>query len=229
MRHQVCAIVLRGSIGFSTGVGAFFAAACMLVLAPRASGTVYGPGIGGNIPDNEVVGFLSPIVVSHAFPVQSVKVTINGLVHGYSGDLLITLTHSGVSTPTTLLINLRNGSSADFNGNYSFADNGVNLWTAAQGLSGLQVIPPATYQASGTGGVTVSLNSKYFGENAQGSWALRIADQSFLVSGSFTGWSLELGGGPVVPPPCPPDLNADGVVNTADLTIFLASFGTACP
>lgn len=195
----------------------------------HADATVYGPGIGGNIPDNELVGFLSPIVVPHTFPVQSVKVTINGLVHGYSSDLLITLTHSGVSTPTTLLINLRNGGSADFNGTYSFADNGANLWTTAQGLSGLQVIPPATYQASTTNGVIVSLDSKYFGENAAGSWALRIADQSFLVSGSFASWTLELGGGPVVHPPCPPDLNNDGLVNTADLTIFLAAFGSACP
>lgn len=229
MRQRVRQFGCRAVIDLLKGSQAILVAASVLATAPCASATVYGPGIGGNIPDNEVVGFLSPIVVPHAFPVQSVKVTINGLVHGYSGDLLVTLTHSGVSTPTTLLINLRNGSSADFNGTYSFADNGANLWTAAQGLSGLQVIPPATYQASGTGGVTISLNSKYFGENAQGSWALRIADQSFLVSGSFASWSLELGGGPVVPPPCPPDLNGDGVVNTVDLTIFLASFGTACP
>ncbi len=201
----------------------------VLLAAPSALGTVYGPGVGGTIPDNELVGFLSPIVVPHAFPVQSVKVTIHGLVHGYSSDLLITLTHSGVSSPTNLLVNLRNGSSADFNGTYSFADTGAVLWNAAAGLSGLQVIPPGTYQAAGSGGVTISLDAKYFGENAQGSWALRIADQSFLVAGSFQSWTLELGGGPVVPPPCPPDLNGDGVVNVQDLTIFLAAFGTACP
>lgn len=197
--------------------------------SPAAMATVYSPGVGGNIPDNELVGFLSPIVVPHNFPIQSVKITINGLVHGYSSDLLITLTHSGVSTPTTILTNLRNGGSADFNGNYSFADSGTNLWVAAQGLSGLQVIPPATYQASGTNGVIISLDSKYFGENAAGSWALRIADQSFLVSGSFANWTLELGGGPVVRPPCPPDLNGDGFVNTADLVLFLGAFGAECP
>lgn len=201
----------------------------VVLLACSARGTVYGPGIGGNIPDNETVGFLSPIVVPHSFPVQSVKVTIHGLAHGYSSDLLITLTHSGVSTPTTLLVNLRNGSSADFNGVYSFVDTGANLWVAAAGLSGLQVIPPGDYQASGTGGVTISLNTKYLNENAQGSWALRIADQSFLVSGSFTGWSLELGGGPPPQVPCPADLNGDGFVNTQDLAIFLGAFGTACP
>lgn len=191
--------------------------------------TVYGPGVGGNIPDNEVVGFLSPIVVAESFPITSIKLTINGLVHGYSSDLLITLTHSGVSTPTTLLVNLRNGSSADFNGAYSFADSGLNLWTTAAGLSGLQVIPQGTYQASGSGGVTISLNSKYVGENAQGSWALRIADQSFLVSGSFQSWNLELGGGPTPRPPCPADINGDGFVDTIDLTMLLGSFGTACP
>lgn len=205
-------------------------AVAVLGLSGAASGAVvYGPGVGGNIPDNEVVGFLSPIVVPQSFPITSIKLTINGLVHGYSSDLLITLTHSGVSTPTTLLVNLRNGSSADFNGSYAFADSGANLWTTASGLSGLQVIPNGTYQASGSGGVTISLDSKYLGENAQGSWALRIADQSFLVSGSFTGWTLELGGGPAIPPPCPSDLNGDGFVNTVDLSLFLASFGTPCP
>lgn len=203
-------------------------AAALLFAAAPALGTVYGPGVGGNIPDNELVGFLSPIVVPHAFPVQSVKVTINGLVHGYSSDLLITLTHSGVSGPTNLLVNLRNGSSADFNGTYQFADTGAVLWTAAAGLSGLQVIPPGAYQAAGAGGVTISLDAKYFNENAQGSWALRIADQSFLVAGSFQSWTLELGGGPVVPPACPPDLNGDGVVNTSDLVLFLSAFGSAC-
>jgi len=90
-------------------------------------------------------------------------------------------------------------------------------------------IASATVYGPGIGGVAISLNSRYFGGNAQGSWALRIADRSFLVGGSFPGLSRELGGGPVVPPPCPPDLNADGVVNTADLTIFRASIGTARP
>lgn len=207
----------------------FVPAAILATLASSACATVYGPGIGGNIPDNEVVGFLSPIVVHDSFPITSVKLTIHGLVHGYSSDLLITLTHSGVSTPTTLLVNLRQGSSADFNGDYSFTDTGANLWVAAQGLSGLQVIPPGAYQASTTSGTTVSLNAKYFGENGQGSWALRIADQSFLVSGSFASWDLELGGAPTPRPPCPADINGDGFVNTTDLALLLGSFGTPCP
>jgi len=191
--------------------------------------TDFGPGVGGPIPDNNTIGFITPIIIEDSFAITGIEVILHGLQHNYSSDLTITLTHSGVSTPITLVTNLRNGSGADFDGDYTFSDNGANLWQVAEGIGGTNDIPPGAYQASGTGGVTSSLNAKYAGEDAKGAWILRIADTSFLVSGSIQGWSLRLlPGATPPPPPCPGDVNGDNVVDGADLSVLLANFGNAC-
>lgn len=199
--------------------------ATLAIAAPSTVTRAYGPGHAGAIPDNDAVGFISPIEIRDSFPIQSIAVRITGLTHGYSSDLTLELRHIGVGAPTTLLVNLRNGSSADFAGDYVFADSGADLWAAANGLSGLQVIPPGTYRAHGAAGALVNLNARYVGENARGVWALRIVDDDFLVAGSFTGWELELGGAPACVSGGTGDLNGDSVVDAADLATLLGSWG----
>ena len=195
--------------------------------AGAAGATTYGPAPGGNIPDNDSVGFLSPIVVAQSFAISSVAVTIRGLDHGYSSDLTIELRHQGVSTPTSLLLNLNFGEDADFNGTYTFADTGANLWTVAGPLCCLQDIPPGAYRASGSGGAIVDLNAKYGGEDAQGVWLLRVVDDDFLVAGSFLDWTLELGGGPACVE-VEGDVNGDLEVNFDDLNLLLSNWGAVC-
>ncbi|MCB9838322.1 MAG: hypothetical protein H6813_03205 [Phycisphaeraceae bacterium] len=204
-----------------------------VVVTSRAlagGGTVeraYGPGFAGLIPDNDAIGFLSVISVDESFPVQSVAVRLYGLNHGYCSDLTLELRRPGVTAPALLATNIRNGNSADFNGDYTFTDTGADLWATANGLTGLDVLPPGDYRASGANGVFVNLNGVFGGIDAQGPWVLRIADDDFLVSGSFTGWEIVLGGAPECRAPGA-DLNGDGVVDTADLGILLGQFGFTC-
>ncbi|MCA9294219.1 MAG: hypothetical protein KDA20_10435 [Phycisphaerales bacterium] len=207
-------------------------AAALGVLALSAqAGTVtktYGPGYGGAIPDNDAIGYISPVVVAESFAIQSIQVRIYGLDHGYSSDLTIELRHSGVGTPTTLVTNLGFGEDADFNGDYVFEDSGANLWTVAGTVCCLEDLPPGSYQASGSGGAVISLDARYIGEDAEGPWVLRIYDDDFLVSGGFTGWELVLGGAPACPGDIPGDVNHDGVVDIADLNTVLFNFGMVC-
>lgn len=190
--------------------------------------TDFGPGVGGPIPDGNTLGFITPIIIEDSFAITSVEVIIHGLQHNYSSDLTITLTHTGVSTPITLVVNLRNGSGADFDGDYTFSDTGADLWVTADGIVGTADIPPGSYMPSGAGGAINSLNSKYAGENAQGAWYLRIMDDDALVAGSVQGWTLRLNPGAVPPVECAGDTNGDNVVDGADLSVLLARFGTSC-
>ncbi len=198
--------------------------------ASAGSGTVeraYGPGYAGLIPDNDAIGFLSCINVDESFTVQSVRVRIFGFDHGYCSDLTIELRRPGVTAPAVLATNIRNGNSADFNGEYTFADDGANLWDTADGLTGLDDLPEGTYRASGANGVIVNLDAIHAGLDAQGPWVLRIADDDFLVAGSFTGWEIILDGAPECQP-SPADINGDGIVDTSDLGILIGAFGFGC-
>jgi len=205
---------------------------CLGALAVPAEGggieRTYGPGYAGAIPDNDAIGFLSVINVDESFPVDSVLVRINGFDHGYCSDLTIELRRPGVTQPVVLAVNIRNGNSADFDGIYEFTDSGLDLWVTADGLTGQDDLPPGAYKASGAGGVINSLNAVHNGLDAQGPWVLRIADDDFLVAGSFESWELVLGGAPVCQPPAS-DINGDGVVDTADLGLLIGQFGTMCP
>lgn len=203
-------------------------AAVLMAGAGSPTQTVAFRGQGGPIPDNDGVGILTPVVIDQSFPIESIAVRLNGLQHGYSSDLTIELRRVGSTSPTILVTNLRFGSSADFNGEYTFVDGGADLWAAAAGLSGLQVIPPGEYQPSGPGGAHTSLNNNHLGTDAKGGWVLRIYDDDFLVAGIVESWDLILGGVPVCPGQVPGDANGDGVVNLADLNLVLANFGRSC-
>lgn len=208
------------------GVGLVLTCGAALSAGPLI--TDFGPGVGGAIPDGNTLGFITPVIIEDSFAITGVEVIIHGLQHNYSSDLTITLTHTGVSTPITLVANLRNGSGADFDGQYTFSDAGANLWVVADGIVGTADIPPGAYMPSGTGGTTSSLNAKYAGENAQGAWYLRIVDDDPLVAGSVQGWTLRLNPGATPPVECAGDVNGDNVVDGADLSVLLARFGTSC-
>lgn len=190
--------------------------------------TDFGPGIGGPIPDGDTLGLISPIVIEESFAITSVEVIIHGLRHNYSSDLTITLTHAGVSAPITLVDNLRFGSGADFDGEYTFSDSGADLWVTADGITGTNDIPPGAYRPSGAGGAINNLNAKYNGENAQGAWYIRLADTDPLVAGTITGWTLRLLPGAAPAPSCDGDVNGDNRIDAADLSVILARFGATC-
>ncbi len=200
----------------------------LLMAGSGSPNTVAFSGPGGPIPDNDTIGMITPVIVEQSFPIESIAVRINGFQHNYSSDLTIELRHVGVGEPVLLLTNLRFGEDADFDGDYTFADGGDNLWVVAQDFSGTQDLPPGTYQASGPGGAFVSLDDAFVGQDAQGAWILRVYDDDFLVTGAFESWELILGGVPACPGDIPGDANGDGTVDLADLNLVLANFGANC-
>lgn len=200
----------------------------VLMAGSGSSDTVAFQGPGGPIPDNDSIGMITPVVIDQSFPIESIAVRINGFQHSYSSDLTIELRHVGVSDPVLLLTNLGFGEDADFDGDYTFADDGDDLWVVAQNFSGTEDLPPGTYQATGAGGDFISLDDAFVGEDAQGAWILRIYDDDYLVVGAFESWDLILGGVPACPGDIPGDANGDGVVDLADLNLVLANFGANC-
>lgn len=185
-------------------------------------------GFGGVIPDNEAIGNLAAVIVEESFPITSIEVGIVGLDHGYSSDLTIELRHSTSGKRVTLVSNLRNGEDADFFGKYVFADGGADLWATALGYSGTEDLPEGVYRPSGVNNAFSSLDSAFIGEEAQGTWVLRVYDDDFLVVGSYESWELTLGGRPLCPGDVEGDVNGDGEVDIEDLLDLLRNFGDSC-
>jgi subtilisin-like proprotein convertase family protein len=202
-------------------------AAALLTTACASAQTAY-QGTGGPIPDNDDIGNLAAAVVDESYPITSIEVRILGLDHGYSSDLTIELRHNASGQNLTLLSNLRNGEDADFDGDYTFADAGADLWSVAAGFSGTQDLPPGVYRPSGANNAPRSLDSAFVGLDAEGAWVLRVYDDDFLVAGAFDSWELVLGGRPACPGDIEGDLDGDGAVGLSDLLTLLASFGESC-
>ncbi|GAB6051646.1 hypothetical protein JCM17960_04660 [Magnetospira thiophila] len=138
-------------------------------------------GVGTSLPDR--VSTSSSITVNDVFAVTDVTISLNNLYHTYSGDLLFTLYHDGLSAALTVGTN----GGTDPNGTFTFSDDatiGNYSWSSYPGQS----ILPA------------SALSVFDGRSSQGTWTLGIYDQYGADSGSLGGWTLNLAGTQVPEP-----------------------------
>lgn len=213
---------------------ALFVAPLLLLLAPaagQAGPMTYGPGTGGSIPDGNVAGIRSTIAVADTFTIASLdSITITGLTHSWVGDVIITLSHGGVTVDLLDRVmgtgNSTVGDSSDLNGTYTFRLGGADINAAAAALGSSGVIAPDTYapHAAGATGSTPGGSSPatgtladFAGLGVSGDWTLTISDRALEDRGSFTGWSFTVNAAPtaVVPEPASLALAAGGAVGLA--------------
>lgn len=189
------------------------AAGALAATAGMASATqqiVSVSGTGGAIPDSGQGVLTRTVVVNGALPIiQDMTVTLNNLVHTWVGDLWIriqgpngmtgTMVHRIGQTSATSA-----GDSSDYNGTYTFADTGANIWQAAAAIGGTAAIPSGTYFNSGGDGVWAGFGppngpgpnnafaTKFGGSNPNGTWTLTISDHAGADVGSLGSWRLDL-------------------------------------
>ncbi|MFO0873736.1 MAG: thrombospondin type 3 repeat-containing protein [Phycisphaerales bacterium] len=203
------------TLRFCIGAAAILASGC---LAASSYAATYS-GTGGPIPDGaSLTGppgvIASDVTVSDSLAIQGLTVTVNGLVHTWCGDVIITLTHVNTGATCTLVSRIGLpanpgpidfGDSSNYNGNYGFADTfTANIWTAAAAGGTTYIIPPGGYVATApVTGYPVSILGVFGGTDSAGTWRLTISDAVAGDKGSFTGWTLEIAGVPF-------DLDTDG-------------------
>lgn len=187
------------------------------LLAP-AHALVLGPGAGGAFPDGvagsatninlATVGlFQSTISVASPGQISSFNsVTLRGLTHTWTGDLVITLSHNGT---TVDLIDHLGAASSTGNvgtggdllvGDYTFMVGGAALPTSGN-------IAPGTYAtATNPGGGWSGANgalSDFNGMDLLGDWTLTVRDLMADDRGSMTSWSFDVTVTPANPVPEP--------------------------
>jgi subtilisin-like proprotein convertase family protein len=169
--------------------------------ASTASATIFGPGSGGAIPDDDPAGTSFTLNVAASGGIISMDAVNIDIAHTWVGDLFVTLTHENSGTTVTLLD--RPGSNApaevgngsDLDGVYSFADGGANSWGPFEvpgGGSGL--IAPGEYELNNTDGTSLS---DFVGLDINGDWTLFVQDNALLDTGEVFEWSIDA----VIPAP----------------------------
>lgn len=190
----------------------------------------YDPGSTMNIPDAQQTGTGGPDapgMISQTLHVTSTQIinsfnsiTIAGLDHPYLGDLVISLSHNGV---TTFLIDrvgyngtqgYSQGTSAAFVGSntYTFALTGSDLTAAANAAvaSGDQYantfpVGGGTYAAQANQGPD-DMNSatslaSFVGQSVAGDWTLNVSDAAYTDTGSFLGFYFNVNNPSAAPEP----------------------------
>jgi len=151
-------------------------------------GYVYGTNTGANpgspavpatpnytIVDNTPAGVSITLNVASSGIITAFNsTTIFALLHNWAEDVDITLTHG----TTTVEISTDNGSSADFNGNYTFVTPGSALPTTG-------VIPSGTYGSE-------QALSAFIGHNVNGAWVMKFVDDAAGIAGSVSAFDINV-------------------------------------
>lgn len=187
------------------------------MLAP-AHALVLGPGAGGAFPDGVAAPltninlataglFQSTISVASPGQISSFNsVTLRGLTHTWTGDLLITLSHNGTTVDLIDRLGAINstssvGAAGDLlGGDYTFMVGGAALPTASN-------IAPGTYatETNPAGGMSAANGalSDFNGMDLLGDWTLTVRDLVYRDLGSMTSWSFDVTVTPANPVPEP--------------------------
>lgn len=161
--------------------------------------------VGGSIPIMSTFSHSSSVTVADTNPIYLVRVTLNGLAHGRSGDLHIILSHTipvpfsetsvdlfsrpGVSATSPL------GATSSTSGDYGFSDNAPITFSAAAIAAGNGQVPNDIYhpsQSDGTATPVLSYLAIFNGQTATGTWTLDVSDGAADYDGSLDGWRLNL-------------------------------------
>jgi subtilisin-like proprotein convertase family protein len=210
-------------------------AACLLAasLGPVAGAqTFYFTGTGA-IPDDTPSnpGCGTPLVLTAtsnaANPIQDVVLTI-AMSHTFVNDLRIRLSYTPTGSPTATaawVIN-RVGWNNDLNGNFTFVAGATPFSTAVGSFGTLSFGAYSPVDNAGGADQVVEFADYFRGKPGAGTWTLTFEDCVFGDFGAVTSASIAVQARSQF---CLADFNTDGVINTADLTFFLSSFGRACP
>jgi subtilisin-like proprotein convertase family protein len=173
----------------------------MAIASISMADIVNNTGAGFNIPDGDMTGASSSIVIGANETITDVDLTLFGLNHTWMGDLVVTLSGPGgtatIMNRTGSVTGVGSGDSSDFGGDYTFSDGGANLWSAAFAATGAEIIAPGIYSASTTGaniqlGTQLSLNAIFGGTLTAGTWTLTVSDNSADDTGVLGGWGLSI-------------------------------------
>ena len=193
-------------------------------------------GTGGDIPDGDLANpLVSSVSISgEVNPITEVRLTMTGLDHRWSNELKITLAHEpeqaeqdrGEVNPINFCER-----GWDLIGTYVFRDDaecsvcdrGTNC-----GFNGTFFEEGRYRLADSVSGNTFAEQFTGNGRLPNGTWTLTVADFINQGNGGWIGdldsWTIDIY---VTAPPCPADLNGDGAVDGADLTIVLSDWGCA--
>lgn len=177
----------------------------LMAVCGTAFAVELGPGSGGSIPDNDANGISSTI--NAGVGVTAVNyVRIEGLTHTWVGDVHIWLTN-----PDGGMVDLVNrinrtvdsgtsfGDSSNYNGDYTFAMDGLNIWDEAIALtSSADDLASGRYRAS-TNLVTGDTATSYAETDLNslvtanaGDWTLTITDSAGGDTGEFASWYIDV-------------------------------------
>lgn len=175
----------------------------LALVSTSAFAVEFGPGAGGSVPDNNPTGFSSTINIgSGVSAVNSVRLV--GLAHTWVGDVTITITNpdnvsASLATRVGRVGGTGFGDSSNFNGDYTFANAGADLWLEA--AAGTGDIAGGTYMVSGLDNAASSLSG--LATATAGNWTLSIVDEAGGDLGTLTEWYVD-----VAPVPEPATMTA---------------------
>ena len=180
----------------------------LMLSSNLSAGLIVESGTGFAIPDNDPSGVSSSVVVSQNETVTDVEVTLNGLNHSWAGDLSATITNGTVTSTLFQRVGDTGGTSGDssvFDGDYTFSDDGGDLWQEADNAGFGVTITGGDYKATGAQNSSVVLATDFSGQSSAGTWTLFMSDAADGDTGTLGSWSIQLttsaSGSSVVPEP----------------------------
>ena len=192
-----------------------------IILATNLSaGIITQSGDGFTIPDYNFSGISSDITISQNETITSLEVTLRGFAHGFAGDIHAEISNGSIRTFLVGRVGrpdkFSDGDDSAYNGDYTFSDDGGDLWAAASSAAFGVDIAAGDYKATGNFNSPVSLADAYAGQSSAATWTLRMTDSGEANEGLITGWEIKLlttdGSSNTVPEPTSMTVFAIGVV-----------------
>lgn len=156
----------------------------------------------GNVPDNNANGVVRTINVPDPDPHPNVpnpisgfnSITLRGLTHTWVGDLVVTLSHGGV---TVDLMDRLGATTAGAFGNSENLSGDYTFMLGAPAQPAAAAMPAGTYapNANGTAGqssLATGLLSDFTGLEVSGAWTLNVTDRAGGDLGVFNGWDFNV-------------------------------------